>query len=331
MATRSCTVCNNSSNNRFISVREMMFGLRESFEYMECHQCGCVQLCTVPADQGRYYPSSYYPDTTGQSSTPRLKRWLQHQRASYCLHGTGLIGRAMTIAYGRPTCGIFGRPDYYTWLRKCGVGFSSRIADVGCGSALLLERMAADGFEHLVGIDPFVEPRTSADGRLQILKSDIHSVTERFDLVMLHHTFEHLPEPLRVMRKIHALLNPGSYLLIRIPVASCFAYRHYGVNWAQLDAPRHLYLHTLKSMQILAEQSGLVLADTVFDSTDFQFWASEQYTKDIPLRDERSYSSNAAASIFTPDDIARFKEKAHELNRNRDGDSACFYLQKPPA
>jgi len=96
----------------------------------------------------------------------------------------------------------------------------------------------------------------------------------------------------------------------------------------QLDAPRHLFLHTLKSMEILAAGSGFKVRDVVFDSTDFQFWASEQYQRDIPLKDKRSYALDPANSLFSPSEILRFKETARELNRNGEGDSACFYLYK---
>lgn len=324
----ACQICSNRNRNKRILVREMMFGLREEFDYLECAGCGCVQLLEPPGDLNRYYPDAYYPARRFENPGNGLKQRMREARAHYCLHGKGLAGRLATSLLGRPRCRIFGNPDYYEWLQRCGVTFRSRIADVGCGSALLLQRLHLDGFQNLTGIDPFVEPYQSGDKRFRIIKAQIYDVEETFDLVMLHHTFEHLPEPRRVLQHLHRLMHPGSHLLIRIPVASSFAYRNYGSNWAQIDAPRHLFLHTVKSMQLLAQESGLVLKHTVFDSTEFQFWASEQYIKDIPLHDERSFSRHPEASLFSAPDIERFKRRAEELNLNREGDSACFYLYK---
>ena len=125
------------------------------------------------------------------------------------------------------------------------------------------------------------------------------------------------------------VLNRGGHALIRIPVASSFAYAHYGADWAQLDAPRHHFLHSLKSIRLLAGQTGLELVDVVFDSTEFQFWASEQYIRDIPLKDDRSYAVNAAASLFSDEQIVHFRQRSIALNASGQGDSACFYLRKP--
>lgn len=229
--------------------------------------------------------------------------------------------------YGRPRAGIFGWPDYYTWLRQCGVGFASRILDVGCATGVLLRCLQNDGFTNVTGVDPFVEHANVGDG-LDIRKQGVFEVSERFDLIMLHHTFEHMPAPLEVLRHLHRILDRNRYVLIRIPVADSYAFRTYGVNWAQLDAPRHFFLHTVKSMRILAEQAGFELAHTEYDSDEFQFWASEQYAKDIPLRADNSYATDPANSIFSHEQILGFQRQARELNVRNDGDSACFYLLK---
>jgi hypothetical protein len=117
--------------------------------------------------------------------------------------------------------------------------------------------------------------------------------------------------------------------VIRIPTVSSYAWKHYGVNWVQLDAPRHFYLHSLESMRFLVEQAGLKLSEVVYDSTAFQFWASEQYALNIPLYDDRSYAVSPKRSYFTKEQIAAFEKRASELNRTNLGDQAAFYLRKP--
>jgi hypothetical protein len=81
-------------------------------------------------------------------------------------------------------------------------------------------------------------------------------------------------------------------------------------------------------MRWLADRAGFQLEAIQYDSTEFGFWASEQYRQDIPLRDGRSHLENPGGSIFTPEQIDSFRERARELNRENDGDQACFYLQK---
>jgi hypothetical protein len=81
-------------------------------------------------------------------------------------------------------------------------------------------------------------------------------------------------------------------------------------------------------MDLMASKAGLQVSATFRDSTDFQFWGSEQCQRGIPLRSEKSYLINPAASVFSSKDIQSFIERAHELNAEESGDSAVFYLRK---
>jgi SAM-dependent methyltransferase len=324
-----CSICGGSNGNKRIVAKEMMFGFRDEFNYLECHSCGCLQLRPVPENLEKYYPADYFPELDWSPKRSGLKKMLRHRRAAYCLRGNDLLGKLLVRKWGRPRCSIFGKPDYYQWLCKCGVDFSSKILDVGCGSGILLRQLLDDGFTNLTGVDPFIKQGSTHSKSLRILKDEIYNLDDGFDMIMLHHTFEHMSEPVRVLTQLFRSLKHGRYLLIRIPVAGTFAYKKYGPNWAQLDAPRHLFLHTVKSIKILAGQTGFELADVIFDSNDFQFWASEQYVNGIPLKSQNSYAVDPARSSFSPEQIAAFGQEALKLNAAQDGDSACFYLFKP--
>ena len=63
-------------------------------------------------------------------------------------------------------------------------------------------------------------------------------------------------------------------IVIRIPIAGTHAWQTYGVDWVQLDAPRHLFLHTEDGMRSLAAGAGLQVTAVVHDSTAMQFWGS---------------------------------------------------------
>lgn len=91
---------------------------------------------------------------------------------------------------------------------------------------------------------------------------------------MFHHSFEHISDPLEALETVRSLLAPNGRCLIRVPVVS-WARNEYGANWVQIDAPRHFFLHTEKSMEILAEKVGLEITRVEYDSTEFQFWGSE--------------------------------------------------------
>jgi SAM-dependent methyltransferase len=189
-----------------------------------------------------------------------------------------------------------------------------------------LVNLSAQGFRRLTGVDPYVTHDLEYRGGVRVLKRTLDELEGRFDFAMIHHAFEHMPNPLGALKNLRRVLAPEKFLLLRIPIASA-AWEEYGVHWVQLDAPRHFHLHTESSMAILADQAGFRIRDVVYDSGEFQFWGSEQYRMGIPLQDPRSHAVDPSRSPFTPGQLSSFRARAAEWNQARRGDQACFFLQ----
>ena len=314
-----CKICGNSENNKKFRIKEMMFGFRDEFTYFECSKCGCLQIAKIPRNIGKYYPSNYYSFKKGESNN-FIKQFLKRKRGDYVLFKKGLIGKVIYWKYPDPLFDMIG---------KIGINYNSRILDVGCGAGNLLYSLREIGFKNLVGVDPYID-KDVMDRDVKILKKTIHELpdNQKFDLIIFNHSFEHIPDQLETLLKVRKILSEKGVCLIRMPIKTEYIWNRYGVNWVQIDAPRHFFIHTLKSFELLAEKSGLLIQDVIFDSTEFQFWGSEQYKGDIPLTAENSYSVNPKKSIFTKKQIREFKKMANELNRNKQGDQACFYLMR---
>jgi SAM-dependent methyltransferase len=295
----------------------MMFGTRTEYDYFACSVCECLQIANIPEDPGGLYPDRYYSFAEPAIEGGLIKSFLKHQRALYGLGKTNLLGRV--------TAGACGLPEIYGWLKRANVTFKSRILDVGCGSGFLLTKLKEEGFTNLVGIDPHLESDVVIGGTIKIFKRELHALDMEFDFIILNHSFEHMADPLKALSEIKRVLRPKSYALIRIPVIPSFAWRNYGVNWVQLDAPRHLFIHSVQSMKILASRAGFDLAEVVYDSEDLQFWGSELYQRNIPFT---SYRVGIDNELFSTEEMNRFKSRARELNAQQDGDQASFYLFK---
>lgn len=317
-----CRICGNADGNPALRVPEMMFGTREEFTYFQCSRCGCLQIASIPEDMGRYYPRGYYsydPPRTG-SWGGRLKSALRRERLKSALgEESSWLGRRFAARNPPP-------PFVSEWILRAGVTHSTAILEAGCGNGALLMAMASEGFTDLTGVDPFVERPIRYVNGVTVMKKTLEEITGNFGFAMMHHAFEHLPDPLGTLRTLSRLLGRGKKVLLRIPIASA-AWKRYGEDWVQLDAPRHFYLHTERSMEVLAKEAGFTVADIRYDSTAFQFWGSEQYRLGIPLNDPRSYSVSPAGSPFTPDRIREFEAEATVWNRKGEGDQACFILE----
>ncbi len=313
----SCTICGNPTANRLHTAREMMYGLREEFPYLECAACGCLQIVTVPPDMQRFYPAHYYSfRTEAPRRTGGLSGFLRRARARYCLLGANRLPGLRSRRY-----------DDFEWFKKTRTTFRSRILDVGCGSGSRLLDMAGDGFTDLTGQDLFVPASVDYGNGVRILKCGIADLPGPYDLIMLHHSFEHMPEPLRVLQTLRNQIAPGGFMLICVPVVA-WAWRHYGTDWVGVDAPRHLFLYTERGLRHLAGKAGLDVVDVVYDSGALQFWASELIHRGLPWMESTETGLRSGQHHFGRSEIRAFKRRARELNRARDGDAACFYLRR---
>lgn len=299
----SCCYCGDKQTPKRHQVKEMMFGTGECFELAECTSCGSLQLKDPPSDISRYYPSSYY-SLQKLVLSGQLKKFLKELK--YTLYVSGFR---------------FLKPVFGDWLRYSGVQPKSRIADIGCGNGQLLYEMHAAGFKKLEGFDPFMDREKKLTEGLHLFKKSLFEASGEYDLLMMHHALEHMPDPEQILSRCYELLAKGGCLLIRIPVADAQVWKEEGVNWVQLDVPRHLHIPSMKGLRALTEKIGFNVKKIVFDSTDFQFWGTELYKMGIPLKSASSYK-------FPKNLEKEFQNKALLYNQKGLGDQACFYLEK---
>jgi len=317
MENIKCRICNNVNNNSNYIAEEMMFGLHEKFVYVKCSYCGCLQISDEPLDMGPFYAvEKYYSLKLSQidnSIKSKLAAIIREKIIAYRLGKFNIIGILVYIFFHR-------YEKRYKWLNLLNeLKRASNILDVGCGLGSLLLDFNKLGFKNLTGIDPFIKNDISYSCGVRILKKNIFDLDNQYDFIMLNHSFEHMDHPHSTFEQLNKLLKSDGRLLIRIPVVDSFCWRKYGVWWYQLDAPRHHYLYTVRSMAILAKNHNFEIVKIEYDSNEDQFINSEKYLRNISLFEKAFFSS---IQIFN------WKNKAKRLNRIYDGDQACFILKK---
>jgi len=314
----TCKICGNTENNLIYVVKEMQFGTRDKFNYCQCSNCFCLQIIDTPKNLTDYYPNNYF--SFQKERTFFLKEWLNTKRDKYVFGQKNYIGKILYKIYGEPT--------YSNWLNNLNINFKSKILDVGCGSGSLLYRMGNAGFKKVMGIDPFINESIEYKNGVKIHKKNLFELNEKYDLIMMHHSLEHLPNQIEIFEKLNQLLNKKGYLLIRIPICSSKAWEKFREDWFALEAPRHFFIHSEKSINLIANKCGFKLKKVTYDSRSIQFWGSIQYQKDIPLMAENSYFIDPKKSIFTKDEIIEFENETIRLNINGGADQAVLYFEK---
>lgn len=301
--TVNCPACGNATDNEFFSGSERMFGQGGEFPYCECANCKAVFIVEVPEDLGSYYSGDYY-------SFRELVR----------SRGLGRILK--NLRYKAYQLGISVKdPVYFPWLKGLAAKKTDRIADIGCGNGQLLGELSYSGFQTLHGYDPFLDSSREYPG-FSLRKADYFEISERYDILMFHHSLEHLADPTGVFGRFASLLNPGGRILIRVPVTDAQVWKDEREFWFQLDAPRHLFIPNSESIRLLAKRFGLELYKVEFDSCGDQFMYTELYKRGKKLE------GTDVTREFSTEELANFARKADQYNRQNIGDQACFYIRK---
>lgn len=324
--TRSCPVCMASRTLGVFGVREMMYGDDESFSYAQCADCRSVFIMEVPSNLADYYSERYYSfkrDPQVVMGRPGVAQALSVVGRSI-LFGRRLVGvgvrRALPVRQAQTVISLFES------VRLAGLsqGQQSRLLDVGSGSGDLVYALSLTGLS-VTGVDPFGTDRAFDTGAT-LRNATIDDLDDEFDLIMMHHALEHVPDPHHTMTRVRELLAPGGRVLVRMPTVSSEAFDRYGAKWMQLDPPRHLTLFSRIGMQRLCSRAGLVVRQAIDDSTGFQFWASEQAQVGTALVSPSSHFVDPRSSRFSRTQIRAWDREANALNRAGRGDQVAWVL-----
>ena len=182
----NCRICANDAGNLAFEIREMMLGLRNSFTYIECGDCGCLFLENSPPDLSPYYPPDYI--CWRGSRNWGIKQFIRK------MYHRAYLSENRWLRKHIP--GSRNRLDLQALVRLP-LEKNFRILDVGCGAGTLVQDLKAAGFTHAVGIDPYIHSGTSV-----VRRQNLQDMDGEWDIVMLHHSFEHMLEPKKVLPKL---------------------------------------------------------------------------------------------------------------------------------
>jgi SAM-dependent methyltransferase len=319
---KECRLCGSTGPHQTIAVREMMFGTREPFEYYSCAACDTLQIMNVLEGEElmRHYPPNY--PCYNMSAQPEVLRWLTTHQDRYKLHTSGWLLSALIMALlpeGIIRAAIGG--DVVGMLSRLALERDARILDVGCGDGVLLDRLAAVGFNNLSGADPFIEADGETARGVPLMKRYLSDVTGEFDLIMFNHSLEHVPDPVATLKAAYEKLAVGGICLARLPTTSSEAWTIYGADWIQIDAPRHMVIPSRQGMALAAERARLRVEKTFDDSTLGQFLGSEAYRRDVAFMEPKFLR------MFGPRRIWQWAKYAEQLNRRGRGDMTGFVLR----
>lgn len=269
----------------------------------------------------------------GEFDTYRAREMMQGTREEFLYFACDSC-KCLQIAAIPENLGDYYGKDYYSFQvpEETDMEFDvpvvhlRKVLDVGCGGGAWLLEKAKEGWGNLYGCDPFLESGRRYGQRVTIYNCSIHEIEGdgTFDIIHMDDSFEHMTDPLEVLQSARRLLKPDGILYMDIPTYPNIAFERFGPHWYQLDAPRHIFLHSTESLKWLGRASGMKIFDIKYNSNDSQFIRSYLYQHGIPFWEQKKMIGQYLEST----ERERLKKEAVIWNEKEYGDHMEVYWHK---
>jgi len=215
---KNCPACGSSNNIKVFTATDYLVS-GELFEIMECKDCSLRFTSPIPDNNEicNYYKSDDYISHTGK--------------------GNSIINKIYKIVQ------YFTLRSKQKKVEKFSQKKSGLILDIGCGTGNFLKIMKQSGWE-INGVEINDTARGIArnnTGSVILNQIEFFESHQKYDVITLWHSLEHLLDLQKYLDKISISLNANGVLIIAVPNYYSYDAEFYKQNWAAYDVPRHLY------------------------------------------------------------------------------------------
>jgi 2-polyprenyl-3-methyl-5-hydroxy-6-metoxy-1,4-benzoquinol methylase len=308
-----CNICGGDTAE--IEVTEQMLGLKEQFKYNQCIECGHTHLNSFPENIEKYYNSKEYYSFSSKNS-------FNDEVLSKSSFKTKLRKILLLLNFKKS---IPFSAALKALLSIKGISKKQKILDYGCGAGQFIKELIEIGFVNARGYDLYLPENIEINGEVYLSNNLSNLKNTSWDIIILNHVFEHIPDPVELLKDLKKIIPSGGKLLLRFPVIDSFAFEKYKENWVQFDAPRHVSLFTRKSIKLAIQKAGGYNIENLYDdSFHFQFTGSELYLKKLSLNPEDNNRKKRLLSL----DTYRYHFLAKKLNKQYKGDQIVIILER---
>lgn len=173
------------------------------------------------------------------------------------------------------------------------------VLEIGSGFGIMLRGLKESIGCRLEGIEPATSAKyAEKGGGVPVFHGTFDEYFEKygnekkFDAVLMHHVFEHFPEPLEVLKKLKKILKPGGLLYIEVPNILNFERRvkYFFDFW-------HYYNYSPGTLEKILKKGGFkIVKRNAAKPSRIQIVAAERGSvwPEEKISEEDSYSAIAA-------------------------------------
>ncbi|TGM12288.1 class I SAM-dependent methyltransferase [Leptospira selangorensis] len=235
--------CNTCSNSDFTPLFSKASPKGEIFQIVECKKCKLVQVNPQPSleEVSKYYEDSYFTQRTDRGYDNYYSEETKKEIARVFNLNLKDLG-------------------FFDWEKLLG---SERSAlDVGCAAGYFLDYLKGRNWK-TKGLDIASGPVRFAKETLGLDVEQKDFLTwdldgkEKFDLITLWASIEHLHHPKETLQKILKHLKPGGRMILSTCRYGVLA-KYLGPKWRYLNVPEHLYYYSLPGIISLGNELGYI-------------------------------------------------------------------------
>lgn len=303
----------------------MRVATKDVFHYVFCNKCESLSISEIPKNLGKFY-EGYYSFGPVQDYESKFRKFAK----KHFIYSPSFMKALFSKCLSSSNDLSFKSIDFDK------INTHSMILDVGCGTGQLVFDLTNLGFSNAFGIDPFLNESIEYANGCSVLKKSIFEMKGSWDLIMVHHVFEHMEFQQDVLTQLASLISENGTILIRIPNIDSYAFRKYQENWYGVQPPVHLALPSINAMKTMISKAELDLVDIKGENI-MEFWYHSlayslniwDYSKYGIRTHMKNHSLRAKPKIVSK----QMKKAFSSLNRRIVNtpelcDWVCFYLKK---
>lgn len=240
-----CRFCGTSDGRVALTGTDHREGMGGRFSVVVCRSCSLARVDPWPDDPMAWYPTGYQQHTAQTVTGKAVEATI---RATATRSMPALARRVATAVVPDADMGGPLAPG-------------ARLLDVGTGNGTAVRALCAAGVD-AHGIEPAAAAveAAQAGGAPTVVRGTLEDnplADERWDVVRMYQTLEHMPDPLDALTRARALLAPGGRVVIGVPNFGGLVRRLTGASWDGLELPRHLHHFTRFSLGLVLGEAGL--------------------------------------------------------------------------
>ncbi|QQS38598.1 class I SAM-dependent methyltransferase [Candidatus Woesebacteria bacterium] len=133
-----------------------------------------------------------------------------------------------------------------------------KILDIGSSTGTMLSIFKDHGWQ-VWGVEPSASFKYANKKGIKTTNSTFEKAKlplNYFDVVIMNHTFEHVEDPVAVVKKIYAVLKIKGLVYIDVPNFGGFDAKIRGNNWGYLMPNEHVHHFTPNTLKMIIRKAG---------------------------------------------------------------------------